>query len=173
MSEIPCIIFNENAESNSESNTTIVENKLKEIYDLRSKKLTYNTRLEFEDKLRSLLDYVTLIGYEILPKFYKSKRQHDFTKDDEILVYYYNEEMIRILGLQLMVENELKAYTKGCPMFDSVDNLEIYKIDSIKNKRCLVYDIDTTYGERSFNLNYELSNLENIILDDIKINLTY
>lgn len=165
MNEIPCIVFNENSKNNSESNATIVENTLKEIYDLYGKRVCYQAKLDFEFKLRQLLDYVTLIGYEIMPKVYKLKKRDDFTKDDEMVVYYFNEDVITILGLQLMVDNGSEEY--------SVIDLVTYKRGCLKNKQCLVYDIDTTYGERIFNLNYELSNLEYIIPEDIKLSIDY
>lgn len=163
MGDFPRVIYNENNDS-IESNAKKVENILKEIDNLHGEQLTYNNVLIFENLLYKLTPYVTLIGFEIRPKVIKTKTEHD---DEKLLVYYYDGVFINILKLQLMMDNGgLGGYT--------LTDLVKYKFGAVKDKKCLVYDVDDRYGENVFKINYELSNMEYIIpmcLNDIKLTI--
>lgn len=163
MDDFPRVIYNENKDS-IESNAKKVENILKKIDNLHYEQFTYNNVLIFENGLYKLLDYVTLIGFEIRPKVIKTKPRPD---DEQLLVYYYDGVFINILKLQLMIDNGgLGGYT--------LTDLVTYKFGAVNDKKCLVYDIDDRYGENVFKINYELSNMEYLIpmcLNDIKLTI--
>ena len=163
MDDYPRVIYNENNDS-IESNAKKVENILKKIDNLHGEQFTYNNVLIFENGLYKLLDYVTLIGFEIRPKVIKTKPRPE---DEQLLVYYYDGVFINILKLQLMIDNGgLGDYT--------LTDLVTYKFGAVNDKKCLVYDIDDRYGENVFKINYELSNMEYLIpmcLNDIKLTI--
>ncbi len=161
MTDYPRVIYNE-GDSSTESDTREVENILKEIDNLHGEQLSYNNVFIFENLLYKLTHYVTLIGFEIRPKVIKTKPKPD---DEMLLVYYFDDVFINILKLQLMIDN---GELGGCTLTDLVK----YKFGVVKDKKCLVYDVDNRYGENIFKINYELSNMEYIvplILKNMKI----
>ena len=156
MTEIPRVVYLEkDTEFNVESEATEVENILKEIDNLKGERLCELTRYKFEYSLERLLNYVTLIGWEITPGYYNLENH----RMEEILVYYYNEDMVRILGLQLMADNSFKS---GMDITKYQQELHDYKTECLQNNRCVVYNIDDTYGDRVFKLNIRMSNLRQL-----------
>ena len=148
MNHIPKIIYNET----NESDATEVEKILKKIYSLQGERLSKQTQLKFESYLDCLLDYVTLIGCDIMEAYYSTERH----RIEPQLAYFYNEDMVKILGLQLMVDN---MFTNPLDIPEYQDKLKSYKLDCMKNNRCVVYDMDDMGGDVVFKLNPEMSNL--------------
>jgi hypothetical protein len=147
MDDYPKVIYKEINCDTNESNATKVERILNRIDDLNGEEFTYLNMCRFESIAVELINYVTLIRFEIRPKVFKTKPKPD---DEELLVYYYNEDMVHIQKMYLMITNGFTNY--------SLYDLAEYKAKCINSNRCLVYDIDDRYGDKVFNLNYELSN---------------
>ena len=114
MTEIPRVIYLEkDTEFNVESEATEVDNILQEIYNLKGEQLNYLTQFEFEDLLRKLMQYVTLIGFEIRPKVYKTKPKSD---DEKLLICH---------------PNHFKTYFKLNPIVKTITEEEISSIISV------------------------------------------
>ena len=123
-----------------------VDEILNNIYDLRGN--TLRARATFEMYLTELTEYVTLIGYDILP--IHSTKSH-------VLAIFYNEDVVNILGLQLVFDNDYSSRH----LF--LNKLEEYKSECLYDRRCLVYDIIEEKGEDVYMLNPDMSNVGMVI----------
>jgi len=135
------------------SDATEVDNILKKIDSLKGKALTEGTLVKFELILHELLGYVTLIGFDIMKNYYSLKRH----KMERVLLYFYDEDMIKILGLQLMADNSFNQ-----DVIYYLEKLHDYKVQCLNNDRCLVYEMDETYGDIVFKLNPNISDLRRL-----------
>lgn len=154
-------VFYEEYESN-ESSAKQVEQILKEADDfLIGESLTESRIILWERYLISLLDHVTLITYTFISNYYSIKKY----EKKKLLVYFYNEDAARLLRYWQLLCNDFNG------MYEDINyRYEEYRMNCIKNNRCLVYDVDDTYGERVFNLNYDLSDMEHVIPVSLKKN---
>ncbi len=137
------------------SDATEVDNILKKVDSLKGKALTEDTLFEFEFILQELLGYVTLIGFDMMENYYSLERH----QMERVLLYFYDEDMIKILGLQLMADN---SFGKGNNITKYLDELNDYKSNCLNNNRCLVYEMDETYGDVVFKLNPRISDLRRL-----------
>lgn len=150
MSEIPLIKLPE--KYSGLTNVERINRILKQIYNPKFGNIDY-VKNEVEYLLYELTDYVTLIGWDTLPLNYSVKD----SATDYVHVYYYNEEFIKIIGLQIIVNNDYKRR----PEF--FEKLEKYKMNCLWSNKCLVYNIDNIQWETIYKLNLELSNPEYVI----------
>ena len=156
MSDIPeYIILQKDNEYTYKNDATTVDNILKEIDALKGRALSKNTVVEFEFRLQELLDYVTVIGFDILEK-QAYLENHNLGR---VLAYFYDEDMIKLLGLYLLADN---CYQHHKNITNYLDEIKCYKNDCIVNNRCLVYEIDDTDENIAFKLNPYISDLSRL-----------
>ena len=142
---MPRVIFKETL---SENPAQRVKEILDKIYSLKGRLVSNETRYEFEYYLNDLLNYVTLIHWDVIPSYAPYHEQ---------LVYFFNEPIIRILGVQLLLDNN---YAQGIDKDLMLFDISEYKRECMLNNQCLVYDFDKNLEE--WVVNKELSSLEQL-----------
>ena len=145
-------ILEKDTEYKHESDATHVENIMNEIMSLKGKVVS-NAQYEFEYLLKKLLNYVTLIGFDMMKNYYSLERH----QMERVLLYFYDEDMIKILGLQLMADNSFNQ-----DVIYYLEKLHDYKVQCLNKERCLVYEMDETYGDIVFKLNPYISDLSRL-----------
>ena len=145
MTDMPMFYFKETL---NETPAKRVEEILDKIYSLYGSVLSQNIRFEFEYYLHELLNYVTLIHMDIIPSYDPYHEQ---------LVYFFNEDVIQMLGVQLLLDNN---YNQGIDRDLMLFDISEYKRECIENNKCLVYDFNKQL--KKWFVNQELSNFKQL-----------
>ena len=142
-------ILEKDTEYNYESDATYVENIMNEIMSLKGEGLS-NAQYEFEYLLKKLLNYVTLIGFDIM---------QETCEMEPMFVYFYDLDVVEILRLQLMADN---SWGQMKDISEYLNQIEEYKSSCINKGKCVVYDMEDTGEKIRYNLIINMSDLRRL-----------
>ena len=130
--KIPCIIIEDEKISKDISDATKMEKLFNKIDNLKGHTVSEYTKAEFESILRSMLNYVTLIGFE------KRMWISDFVSKKylDAVIYYFDEDVVQILGMKLLMDN---MWQRNESFEDLQMELVNYQKSCILNRKCLVF----------------------------------